>query len=436
MDVFFLFILISCAPLSIIYFPVLGFISITPYRIAFLLTSVFIIIKCIVVRNIRISRLLLLSFLSIFTSYTIGYVRHDPLFEHDALFIYLQVAIFFSSIFIVTLLIERSEKKFSFAINYLIISACIICILGWIDFFFRFLFNINIWSKISQYHISQAYLECPRISSTFFDVNLFAYYLFMPFSIIIFSFLTNSEDYILKNKKLNILSLMLLSVSILSTISRSGILCSILIIFLMIITKRKFPRKKLINFSISLGIILMSMIILIKYINMNTGIDYLNIFSDRITKAEYLQHDDSRILRMKSGIIALKSNLFFGVGLGNLSYFLPHDIRKPEIITAHSLYLDILSSVGLIGASCFFSFIYYLTRRLYKLIKSFPNGLGIPLIYSLLAILLTQLIYSNFFHPALAIEIGIMVSYAKLMSKTELKYMKSDFKSYKYMRIS
>ena len=422
-DIFFIFILISCAPLSIIYFPV-GFISITPYRIAFLLTVFFIISKCLLLKHIRISRPLLFSFLSIFVVYTIGYLRHDPLFQHEALFVYLEIIIFFSSIFIITLLIGENIKKLSFAINYLTVSACIICILGLIDFFLRFIFNINIWSNLSQYHISKAYLECPRISSTFFDVNLFAYYLFMPFAIMVFSFLTSSENYIFKDKKLNILSLMLLSVSILSTISRSGIICSILIIFFMIVTKRKFSRKKLINFFLSIGMILICLIILIKYIDMNTGIDYLYMFSDRITKAEYLQHDDSRILRIKSGINALKTNIFFGVGLGNLSHFMPHDIRKPEIITAHSLYLDIVSSVGLIGLTCFFSFIFYLIRRLYKLIKSSPNKLGIPLIYSLLALLVTQLIYSNFFHPALAIEIGIMVSYSKLMCNSNLSICK------------
>ncbi|WP_155309079.1 O-antigen ligase family protein [Desulfosarcina ovata] len=284
--------------------------------------------------------------------------------------------------------------------------------------------NINIWNYISDYEgasitfLNQDYniFLAQRMAGTFFDSNLFAYYLLFPLIITVYYGIYRKIENRIFSSKTSIIIACIISTTIMLTLSRSGI-------FLMFsigaftLLKGKF-KLKIILF---LAIIYIPIFIWINsYVAQVSGSSVVQTIIERFKPAEssMIDKEFNRIIRMKSGINAISSNCIFGVGLGNLGHFIPSDIRKSYIITSHSLYIDIMSEVGILGFIVYALFILFLIINIYRKRVLGAYNLNSMLNLFLVSLLASQVIYSNLINPVFAIYFGVLLAFIKLFPNT------------------
>ena len=370
-----LFLLILTAPLSVITFHIGGLgITITLFRILFLfafITSILFYMKRSVftVNKKTLTACCLIGFL--FIIYLIALSRKDSIYSQQANFRFLRIILFLNTILITNSLIKN---KFIFykCLKYIVYTSLIISFLGYIDLFLKITMHINIWSYISDYEdpfsnfLNKDYnfFLQQRMIGTFFDSNLFAYYLLFPLIITVYFGIDRKIKNRIFSSKTSVLIACIISITILLTLSRSGIF---LMLFMWTIAffKGKVRLKKM----LLLAIILIPLLIGINYYVAHlsgTGIATAILGRFHPAESSLLEKEYMRAIRMKAGLNAISSNWLLGVGLGNLGRFLPTSIRKSDVITSHSFYIDIMSEVGVLGFVVFFLLIIFLISNIYK----------------------------------------------------------------------
>jgi O-antigen ligase len=176
--------------------------------------------------------------------------------------------------------------------------------------------------------------------------------------------------------------------------------------FRMILSKRVWLAVLLLMVSVAVGNTILS----IWFNN-----DIISLLHSRFLVKQSVSFEDNiRVVRAISGIKAFFSAPFFGVGIGNLGDYFPYWLKRSEIITSHSLYLDILSTAGLIGFAFFGALFLTVLRRLKRIYKK--DYMSRAFVGALLGLSSSQLFYSNLYHPSLAVILGIVASYAVLSS--------------------
>ncbi|MHA1337416.1 MAG: O-antigen ligase family protein [Promethearchaeota archaeon] len=421
-----LFLLIATSPLSIFYyqFPGIPF-SVTPFRISLILAGVFFITEIFTDFTVKVPKNIFWIIISLILVYTISFVRADAKFRDHANFAYLEAFVFFVTILILVHFINN-KKSLDIAIKYLLITTIIVIFIGYTETIIKLNFGINIWKYITHYEASSKHpfqylasykikdVIIPRICGTFFDPNLFAYYLIFPLGITFSNMVLKGRKIITRNKKLNNILFFLIAATILITLSRSGIVFAFILITIMILRgKTNIPKL------LHLIFVILSIIFLVSV--------FLNIFfSESLLSVTYSRFSvidlGGRSLRWSAGLEAFSSNILFGVGQGNLGYYLPSTLKQNENITTHSFYLNILAQIGLIGSfvlSLFFIFIFYRLKKDYKRNQNPINTVFFAVVLSLLG---SQLLYSNLYNPALAVQLGIVISYIKISGILNINY--------------
>lgn len=201
-----------------------------------------------------------------------------------------------------------------------------------------------------------------RVSLSWGRANYIATFPVMMIPIILAPILSSS---ISKGKFYMIASILLLIITLLFTLSRGGAIA--LLVVLMILTI-KYMRVK----SLPYLILFLSIVFLLVYFS---PLGRLLIY-----RFESLSRSPSalvRIIRWKRTWEIFKDNPIVGVGIGNLSYYLPY---MPQFAKAHNLFLMLLSETGLIGFCLFISMMIYIIRiqiiNCIEIKDSFQNSLS------------------------------------------------------------
>ncbi len=425
-----LIFLILSAPLSVITMHVAGIgVAITPFRILFLsvLTiSVLFYIKkgALAVNKKTLTACFLISFL--FIIYLVALSRKDPTYAPQANFRFLRVILFLSAILLTNSLI-KNKNTFLNCLRYIVYTSVIISFLGFIDLIAKIILNINIWSFISDYEdpysafLNKEYdfIFQQRMTGTFFDSNLLAYYLLFPLAIVAYYAIDRKNKKIILSSKTSIIIACILSVTIILTLSRSGIFL-MLSMWAMAFFKGKVKLKKV----LLLVSIIIPLLIGINYcVKKLSGNSVTEAIVERFHPAESSMIDKEymRIIRMKAGVDAISSNWLFGVGLGNLGRFIPFGIRKSDVVTSHSLYIDIMSEVGVLGFIFYILFIFFLILNIYKKKLLAKDKLNSMFNLFLCFLLMSQVVYSNLINPVFAIYLGVFLAFVKLFPSTKKK---------------
>jgi len=148
----------------------------------------------------------------------------------------------------------------------------------------------------------------------------------------------------------------LLIIAIVATASRSSLLCIILSIILYIIFKLYINKKYSFLF-FSIFVIVISLIASYNYIYENT------LLGARIEQMETGEDGsgEERKLLIHEGLIMIKQNPFFGVGLGNFP------INSSTGHYSHNDIIEISSTIGLVGLSLYFFFFFFPFLRIINL---------------------------------------------------------------------
>lgn len=432
-DKLLLFLLILSSTLSVITFHIDGiWVTITPFRISFLIvsiTSIYFFRKksVLTVNKITLEACCLISFL--FVIYLCALSRKHSIYAHQANFRFLEIILFFSTILLMNSLLKNKNIFFK-CLKYIVYTSLIISFFGYIDLFLKISMHINMWNYISDYEdpfslfLNKDYnfFIQQRMTGTFFDSNLFSYYLLFPLTITVYYGLDRQVVYRIFSTKTSIIISCIISITIILTLSRSGIF---LMVFIWAISFYKF-NVKLKNF-LFLAIIFIPFLISINYYVSNiTGISVTGAIARRFHPEEssFFEKENMRAIRMKAGIDAINSNWFFGVGLGNLGRFLPSGIRKSDEITSHSFYIDILSDVGALGFFVYVLFLFLLVLNISKKRVLEASNLNIMFILFLAFLMMSQIFYSNLLSPVFAINFGLFLAFIKLFPNKKMKHHK------------
>ena len=146
---------------------------------------------------------------------------------------------------------------------------------------------------------------------------------------------------------------------------------------------------------------------LIAILMINYGQDFLNnfVFRFNISGSNF-----DRLLRAKAGIDSFLDSPMLGNEMYNYHSALSIFNFTNKAPTTHSLYLDILSDIGIIGSLSFIGFIYYMFYSLNKRYSYSKEKLFLYLKISIINILIFQIIYSSFFNPTFAVQFGLAVA--------------------------
>lgn len=261
--------------------------------------------------------------------------------------------LFFLSIFpLYFLLVALVDNwlKIKKTILALVISSGLITLIGLIQFFTQFIFGldkvydfwaVNITPIFSGFSLGTMILAYPswlvnisgltimRAFSFFSDPHMFSFYLGLTLPLIIVLLLNNS------NKKLLLIIYPLLFIALLLTFARGAYL-AIIITFLVL---AGLIWKYLGNKKVPILLFLSLLIIIVP----NTP------FSGRFY-ASFDLDEGSNIGRLEMWQQASQTgldNFWQGVGLGNYSLIIDSDLDYRNPVTAHNLYLDFFSEMGI-----------------------------------------------------------------------------------------
>ena len=261
--------------------------------------------------------------------------------------------LFFLSIFPLYFLIVAlvdNWAKIKKVVLALVVSSGLIALIGLIQFFAQFVFGldrvydfwaVNITPVFSGFSLGAMILFYPswlvnvggvtimRAFSFFSDPHMFSFYLGLILPLIIVLLLNNS------NKKLLIVIYPLLFITLLLTFTRGAYLAIIITFLVLAVLIWKYLDNKRVPILLCLSLFLIII----------PGTP----FSDRFY-ASFDLDEGSNMGRLEmwqqAGQIGL-DNFWQGVGLGNYSLIVDSDLDYRNPVTAHNLYLDFFSEMGI-----------------------------------------------------------------------------------------
>lgn len=418
-----LFFLILTAPLSVITFHVdIIWVTVTPFRIVFLFSLIFSLLffrkkNALIINKKTLIACCFTCFL--FVIYLCALSRKDSIYGQQANFRFLEIILFFSTILLTNSLIKNEFMFFKF-LKYIVYTSLIIIFLGYLDLFLKNSMQINMWDYISDYEdpfslfLNKDYnfFLQQRMTGTFFDSNLFSYYLLLPLIITVYYGIDRKVVNRIFSIKTSVIISYIISITIILTLSRSSIFL-MLSIWTIALYRWNVKLKKFLFLSFIFIPLLISMNYYIAHIS-DVSISEAILRRFHPVESSFIEKENMRAIRMKAGIDAISSNWFFGVGLGNLGRFLPPGIRKSNEITSHSLYIDIMAEVGVLGIIVFFLFIFFLIFNISK--KQVFGAYNLNKLFNLFLfiLLLSQFLYSNLINPVFAIHFGLLLSFIKV----------------------
>lgn len=264
----------------------------------------------------------------------------------------------FSIIFVSFKYIKRKEDIYKY-LRIILLSMIFLSILGWLQFTTYYLLGIDIFpirikngfavSGIEQtlniFRISSLSHE-PKGLSVFLTIGFFILYILNKNNIKVFKY-----DFLIK---------ILFAITIIATLSTSGIVLFFLLLFIIIIWNINY---NLLNFKKIFIYIVLSLFILIFY-----DIIY-EIIKIRILDRDLSSEDFDAPIQIF--LSKFPEYIFFGSGMGNIhnlaeSYIPTQYIHymKNEIFVAKSGYLRLISEYGLIGFFLFLTIIFYIQKKL------------------------------------------------------------------------
>lgn len=185
-----------------------------------------------------------------------------------------------------------------------------------------------------------------------------------------------------KIKMVLTLGLVLMSVAMILTLSRGGIIA--LIVALIILSFKVLNKKTLIPMMSAI-----SVIVIIVMLNPLTYVLINSISALETSKSVY-----SRINFYKDVWKAFLENPITGVGFGNLGYYAQFIIPYRDAPSAHNLVLGALGEIGIIGLFFYLSIFALLIRKLFKDYKNEYDPRLLLLRWSVFSAILGALVHS------------------------------------------
>lgn len=322
-------------------------------------------------------------------------------------------AFFFATFFLTYGLALRVPKRH--LENACIWGAIIWGVLGciWVLTYLRW--SVSAWEIISDYNLPNdriliggyqiGSLTIPRLAGAVSDPNLFAYSLCLPLLWVIYRHFSPQAPE--GSESPSLLPIALLAPFLLLTLSRSGIAIALLALLVLVLYLRPNPAAlgKLFFASVA------SLVLADVLIRLGSGHDLLHIFLARFNvDGNGPVLGVGRSIRLSAGLAAFKSSPIVGVGPGNLVNFLPASLRNPEELTAHSWFLDLMVNYGLIGLFLMALFFGAVISVAWKGRSRGPRDYAFVMAIWLTAVLLGQLVYSNFWHPVFASQLALALA--------------------------
>jgi len=250
--------------------------------------------------------------------------------------------------FISQRILKNNGKTTSSAI---LICASLVCIVGLIEFFFHW----NPFSKFPSFQTHWALSPRSGMAGTMGHPLVLSGYLVLVLPIAIWYI--RGRNIILKS-----IPLLLISLTIFFSFSRSSWILSLMLMFFYFYTEKN-------EFFIRKWKLLLSLIIIITFFFLFTHSKPLFIerFGFQSLKSSIVH--SHRSASYNTTWTVLKKYPFFGVGLGN--YPIAHDFYRAEdsteyLKTPDNVFLRFLCEIGLIGTAMFIMFIIYWLHVLWK----------------------------------------------------------------------
>jgi len=337
----------------------------------------------------------------------------------------LRKIVFFISVFplyLLTIILVDSLEKVKKIVQVLFVGAGLLSLVGLIQFLGQFIFRlervygfwaVNILPVFSGFNLGAMILAYPswlvnisgqtimRAFSFFSDPHMFSFYLglTLPFVVIFF------RD---KISKLLISSYFVIFIALCLTFTRGAYLAVIVTFLVLSILLWWFLKQK----RLALLFILSLLILIIP----GTPI------SDRLYSSFDLD-EGSNMGRLEmwqqAGQVGL-GNFWTGVGLGNYSLEVNSALDYRNPVTAHNLYLDIFSEMGIITLIVLLTLILGTIYYLFKLIRSEEDNkkyLAVALIGSLVYFLTHSFFETAIYQPSILALLMIILGLSTYVIK-------------------
>lgn len=231
-------------------------------------------------------------------------------------------------------------------------------------------------------------LSFPRIESLFHDANLLAIYLVIGVLLTLHLLLRKQ---MVGSRRLFLTLLLLLHVSaIILTVSRSGILLLFFALSLLIPRMLGNRTVRVLVFVLLMSAVLTLLLALSFPGSIVIAGDYLDVYRSRFT----LEDETKRIEYAKTGLNLFGESPFVGVGMGHPE--LLSISRADSADTTHSFYLTILTQYGITGFVLVLLLLWPLLREATRVtLQSHTSVLDRSLATATWVVLLFQVIYDN-----------------------------------------
>lgn len=279
-------------------------------------------------------------------------------------------------------------------LKFLTWGALISATIGTIQFFLQFIFGINetisIWQKTIIPFLGKSFSEAVLSNSSwlvnasghtlmrsvafFPDPHMFSFYLGMS-ALIAFSL------YLRLNKKIYLISFLIILLADFLTFSRGGYLGLLLGTLFGII----FFQKKYIKFT-KIQTKKLLLFIPIVFVIASFLIFTSNPVSDRFYSSFDISEgsNSKRIELWEKSLEIIEKNYMFGVGLGNFALSIKPSAHYREPIYSHNLYMDIAAETGLLNAIIVVSLLIFSMLTLVKRFNKENNVIYLGLASSLM----------------------------------------------------
>ena len=244
-----------------------------------------------------------------------------------------------------------------------------------------------------------------RISGPVHDPNFWAQIILVAMSLLLFQIIHEKN---IRLKILSVFMMILLGVVLLNTYSRGGYLSLIIVVALTFLV---YERTIISPAMATLGVLVFLVVLVYLPANFRSRFESLLLVSSSNGSGVYQDGSlQGRSSVMLAGLAMFGRNPLLGVGAGNfqanyqeynqiLGIEFEYGERDP-----HSLYTQILSETGILGALSFSGLVYFLITGLSKTIKSIKNisyfKPYVPWVMSLQVSIIGYLVSATFLHNA------------------------------------
>ncbi len=405
-----LWLIAWAAPWDILYFPYV--VGITPIRVVALISFIVVLFQWMKLGKMRISHGELVFFM-VAIILTIVSIMRSETFLGQAYFFGLSV-MFFILVYLVTAHFSRGrDVSNGDLIDLLVAVGVFLALVGIVDWCYSLVFSHSIWKIIFGYRadaelVTELAFGIPRATGTFVDPNLYAYVLLLPALLLTSRIVTGAKRGSRSTKfGYDLISIVLVVTAIVLSMSRSGIGALLIALVLSVI----LLKPKFLSIAGLVGLVLVALSAALRWM------DAWDLVSVIVEQRVVLYGGAEDIIglgrygRLCGGLGAFMSNPLFGVGIGNMSYYLPMDVRHSEVITSHSFFLDILASMGIIGFLFLSIAITLFLRKAWRKARYCPDCKAA--IIALLGVFMTQLVYCNMMSPVFAFQIAVVSALCK-----------------------